>query len=91
MMRLLHDAGYFPNLEGWEREFPERAAEVFPEVEREEFCRQQEIVLQDVYGEILPGEEDTQYVRWMYFKVAEVVLGRMKGYRKGLFRYWKRY
>lgn len=91
MMRLLHDAGYFPDLEGWEREFPERAAEVFPDVAREEFCRQQEIVLQDVYGEILPGEEDTQYVRWMYFKVAEVVLGRMKGYRKGLFRYWKRY
>ncbi len=91
MMGLLHAAGYFPDLQGWEREFPERAAEAFPELAREELCRQQKIVMRDVYGEILPGEEEAQYVRWMYFRMAEAVLGRMKGCRRLLFRYWKGY
>ena len=54
MMGLLHAAGYFPDLQGWEREFPERAAEAFPELAREELCRQQKIVMRDVYGEIPP-------------------------------------
>ena len=57
----------------------------------EELCRQQKIVMRDVYGEILPGEEEAQYVRWMYFRMAEAVLGRMKGCRRLLFRYWKGY
>lgn len=89
MLGLLHDAGYFPDLEGWEREFPERAAEAFPEVTAEELRRQQEIVVRDVYGEILPGEEEAQYVRWIYSRVAEAALCRMKGCRRVLFRYGK--
>lgn len=91
MMRLLHDAGYFPDMEGWEKEFPETAAEVFPEVAEEELRRQQSIILRKVYGESLPKEEEAQYVRWMYFRMAEAVLCRMKGYRRLLFRYLKRY
>ena len=91
MMGLLHDTGYLPDLKGWEREFPERVAEAFPELAKEELCRQQEIVMKDVYGEILPGEEEAQYVRWIYFRVAEAVLGRMKGCRRLLFRYGKGY
>lgn len=43
MMKLLYDAGYFLDMEGWERAFPEMAAEVFPEVTEEELRRQQKI------------------------------------------------
>lgn len=91
MMKLLHDAGYFPDMEGWERAFPKMAAEVFPEVTEEELRRQQGIIMGKVYGETLPREEEAQYVRWVYFRMAEAVLCRMKGYRRLLFRYWKRY
>ena len=76
---------------GGQKEFPEMAAEAFPEVAEEELRRQQEIITRKVYGEILPKEEEAQYVRWVYFKVAEAVLCRMKGHRRLLFRYWKRY
>lgn len=58
MMKLLHVAGYFPDIEGWESEFPRMAAEVFPEVTEEELRRQQDIIMRKVYGETLPKEEE---------------------------------
>lgn len=91
MITLLHDAGYFQNLGGWEKEFPQRAAQTFSEIAEDEFCRQQGIVLREIYGEIPPGEAEAQYVRWMYFRVADAVMGRMKRHRRAVFRYWKQY
>ncbi len=87
MMDMLHEAGYFQEMEGWEKEFPKTAAQQFPEVEEELLCRQQEIVKRAAYGGWTPDVESGQFVRWVFFLMAEAVAGRRKGFRRLLFRY----
>lgn len=91
MMDMLHYAGYFLDAEGWEKDFPVIAAAEFQQVGEEELRRQQNIVKQALYGAVSPEPEEEQFVRWVYFRMAEAVSRRIKGYRGLLFRYWKKY
>lgn len=82
MMDMLHGAGYFPEMEGWEKEFPETAAQEFPEVGEDLLRRQQEIVKRAAYGGWTPDGESEQFVRWVFLLLAEAVEGRRKGQRR---------
>lgn len=77
--------------EGWEREFPRIVSEEFPQIEEELLRRQQEIVKEAAYGPEKANAADEQFVRWVYILLAEEVFRRMKGYRRMLFRYWKKF
>ena len=84
-MDMLHEAGYFTAMEGWEKDFPEKMAQEFPEVGKELLYRQQDIVRRAAYSDWLPDAESEQFVRWVYFLLAEAVARRMKGYRRLIF------
>lgn len=78
MMDMLHKAGYFNALEGWEKEFPDIVGREFPEVGKELLHRQQEIVKRAVYSDRQPNAESEQFVRWVYFLLEEAVMRKRK-------------
>lgn len=89
MMEMFHYAGYFSESEGWEKDFPRRVSQEFPQVSEEEMQSLQNIVKEAAYGPAGASAEDGQFVRWVYFRLAEQVLQRLKGFRKLIFRYGK--
>ena len=91
MMDMLHEAGYFTAMEGWEKDFPEKMAQEFPEVGKELLYRQQDIVRRAAYSDWKPDAESEQFVRWVYFLLAEAVTRRMNRYWRLIFRYLKHY
>lgn len=91
MMEMIHYAGYFSELEGWEEDFPHKVSEEFPQVSEEEMRRVQDIVKEASYGRTGADAEKEQFVRWTYFRLAEQVFRKIKGCKKLIFRYGKRF
>lgn len=91
MMEMIHYAGNFPELEGWEEDFPHKVSEEFPQVSEEEMRRVQDIVKEAAYGRTGADAEKEQFVRWTFFRFAEQVFRKIKGCKKLIFRYGKRF
>lgn len=66
-----------------------RVSQEFPQVSEEEMQSLQNIVKEAAYGPAGASAEDGQFVRWVYFRLAEQVLQRMKGFKRLIFRYGK--
>ncbi|MCM1256508.1 MAG: transglutaminase-like domain-containing protein [Roseburia sp.] len=87
---MLHSEKYVVGLDGTEEEFANMLLEELFPVEEEELKRilrdevfqMQKIVSIAAYSSHLPGKEDEEFVKKVYFKIAKVVCGRLKWYRK---------
>lgn len=71
MMEMLHAAGFFTDLEGWEEDFSRKVSEEFAGISEEELCHMQEIVKEAAYSQRVPEEKDEQFVRWIYFRLED--------------------
>lgn len=86
-IRMLHSAGYMTGFYGTERDFAPRLAEELPCVSLKETERMLETAGRAAYGRDMPFEEETEFVREIYFRTAEYIAEHLKLIPRLRFKY----
>jgi len=88
LLLMLRSEGIFEGYDGTEEDFAEALGRAVS-LPEEDVARMQEIVSGAAYGEGAVKPEEEAYVRQMYGRLAQAVCGKLKWYRRLVFRYWK--
>ena len=86
-IRMLHSAGYMTGLYGTEKDFAAKLAEELPCVSLEEAERMLETAGRAAYGRDMPPEEETEFVREIYFRTADYIAESLKLIPRLRFKY----
>ena len=85
---MLQFGGILKEYDGTEEDFAAALGQALP-VPAEDIARMQAIVSQAAFGTKETGQQEEEYVRSMYLRLAGAVYGTLKGHKRIIFRYWK--
>lgn len=84
---MIHEAGYMREFGGLEEQFPDRLAEAFPPMTKEETGKMRSIAAKSAFGRTEPDEADRQFLLMLYYRTAEYLDDELSGSRRMKFRY----
>ena len=88
MLQILQFEGILEGYDGTEEDFGDTLA-CRVSVPAEDIVKMQAIVSQAAFGTRETGQEEEEFVRKMYMRLAEAVYKTLKWNGKLIFRYWK--
>ncbi len=88
LLQMLQFGGILKEYDGTEEDFAAALGQALP-VPMEDIARMQAIVSQAAFGIKETEQQEEEYVRSMYLRLARAVYGTLKGHKKIIFRYWK--
>lgn len=86
---MLHFAGLLSEFDGSEEDFAAELAAAIPAVSDRDIRRMQDIISEAAFSLRMPGPEKEEFVKILYFQLAEQVYRTLNRTRKWIFRYWK--